>query len=159
MRVWSNNSPNAFDYSLTCTLEGHQDAVYSVALSADHRTIASSSLDRTVRLWRQQPQQQQQQQVIFTPLDTLAHHKDFCLSVSLSPDGRILASASKDRSVLLYTVDPAGKAQLQCSVQGHRNSVIACQFAGRVEAGERNFLMLASGSGDCRARIWRVDLL
>ncbi|MEM8810332.1 MAG: WD40 repeat domain-containing protein, partial [Cyanobacteria bacterium P01_G01_bin.38] len=35
------------------TLTGHQAAVYSVAYSLDGKLIASSSADKTVKVWQQ----------------------------------------------------------------------------------------------------------
>jgi glucose repression regulatory protein TUP1 len=173
IRIWRFTGNDSSDYSswtLDCVLEGHQDAVYSVALSQAQffdsekkplLLIASSSLDGTVKLWKQQQKQDPSSSISFSLIDTLSNHKDYCLSVSISPDARLLSSASKDRSINIYTLDytstGTGGAVLQCSVQGHRNSVIACSFAGG--AGEGGSLLLASGSGDCRARLWRVDQL
>jgi glucose repression regulatory protein TUP1 len=46
-------------------------------------------------------------------------HKDFVLSVALSPDGKWVMSGSKDRGVQFW--DPeTGDAQLM--LQGHKNS-------------------------------------
>jgi WD40 repeat protein len=38
------------------TLKGHSRAVESVAFSPDGKTIASGSLDDTIRLWNGRPQ-------------------------------------------------------------------------------------------------------
>jgi WD40 repeat protein len=65
-----------------------------VAFSADGRTLASASFDRTVRLWDLGTHQQ-----LGTPLN---HHDGVVVSVVFSPDGRTLASASEDRTVRVW---------------------------------------------------------
>ena len=79
-------------------LTGHTDWVSSVAFSPDGNTIASGSLDNTIRLWNAHTGKQQQ---------TLKGHRHWVDSVAFSPDGRTLASGSRDGTVLLWELNPS----------------------------------------------------
>ncbi|EHA24405.1 hypothetical protein ASPNIDRAFT_200428 [Aspergillus niger ATCC 1015] len=130
--------------------DGHKDSVYSVAFAPNGRDLVSGSLDKTIKLWE-----------LNVPrgaypgsgvkggkcVRTFEGHKDFVLSVCLTPDGHWVMSGSKDRGVQFW--DPiTGNAQMM--LQGHKNSVIS------VAPSPTNNLF-ATGSGDMRARIWRYS--
>lgn len=134
---------------------GHKDSVYSVAFTSDGSEVASGSLDRTVKLWSLKQlgngantSTTQSKQVTACEV-TYVGHKDFVLSVCSSPDSQYILSGSKDRGVIFWekkTGDPL------LMLQGHRNSVISVSVANNAISGNG---MFATGSGDCKARIWR----
>ncbi|KAF2176262.1 WD40 repeat-like protein [Zopfia rhizophila CBS 207.26] len=147
VRVWDVQSGQ-----LVVRLEGevgHKDSVYSVAFAPSGDRLVSGSLDKTIKMWE-----------LTTPsrmvpgaapggkcIRTFEGHKDFVLSVALTPHGDWVLSGSKDRGVQFW--DPhTGVAQLM--LQGHKNSVIS--VAPSPTGG-----IFATGSGDMRARIWRFD--
>ncbi|EGC48297.1 transcriptional repressor TUP1 [Histoplasma capsulatum var. duboisii H88] len=127
--------------------DGHMDSVYSVAFAPNGRDLVSGSLDKTIKMWELTPPRG------MVPgagpkggkcVRTFEGHKDFVLSVCLTPDGRWVMSGSKDRGVQFW--DPAtGNAQMM--LQGHKNSVISV-------APSPTGNLFATGSGDMRARIW-----
>ncbi|HAZ46299.1 MAG TPA: hypothetical protein DDW76_03870 [Cyanobacteria bacterium UBA11369] len=81
------------------TLTGHSDTVESVAISPDGKTLASGSLDHSIRLWSLATGEL---------LNTLTGHSSVVLSLAFSPDGKTLASASnmafRDGTVKLWDV-------------------------------------------------------
>lgn len=74
------------------TLEGHQNAVLSVAFDPPGGTLASGSGDKTVKLWQARSGKL---------LRALEGHQNSVLSVAFDPQGGTLASGSSDRAVKL----------------------------------------------------------
>ncbi|MCJ1312773.1 general transcription repressor [Agyrium rufum] len=130
--------------------DGHKDSVYSVAFAPSGRELVSGSLDKTVKLW-ELGSQIAPQHLGMQPrpsgkcLRTYEGHKDFVLSVALTPDGAWVLSGSKDRGVQFWN-PRTGDAQLM--LQGHKNSVISVAPSPQGQ-------LFATGSGDQKARIWR----
>lgn len=137
---------------------GHKDSVYSVAFTSDGSEVASGSLDRTVKLWSLKQIGNDANggaagasatKNVTACEVTYVGHKDFVLSVCSSPDSEYILSGSKDRGVIFWE-KKTGSPLLM--LQGHRNSVISVSVANKAIEGAG---MFATGSGDCKARVWR----
>jgi len=146
VRVWDTRTGTLLE-----KLEGHKDSVYAVAFAPDGATLVSGSLDKTLKLWDMTSLSRHPQGLPSGAKHnkmTFSGHKDFVLSVAVSPDARWIVSGSKDRGVQFW--DP-NSGQQQFMLQGHKNSVISVALS---PMGNKYF---ATGSGDLRARVWRYS--
>ena len=120
MRIWDTQTGVLVER--TEGEQGHKDSVYSVAFSPRGDHLVSGSLDKTIRMWKLNNYPGNPGQI--NPkngecIRTFEGHKDFVLSVALTPDGNWVMSGSKDRGVQFWDPD-TGAAQLM--LQGHKNS-------------------------------------
>jgi WD40 repeat protein len=82
-----------------------------------------------------------------SPVRTLTGHTDWVNSVSFSPDGRLLASGSRDKTIKLWRVSDGALVR---TLTGHTDMVWSVSFSP-------DGSLLASGSGDCTIKLWRVS--
>src|SRR2546421_273917 len=81
-------------------------------------------------------------------LQVLKGHLDWVSAVAFSPDGKLLASASNDRTIRLWNTATGAASQ---TLEGHSNHVNAIAFSpdGKV---------LASASNDKTVRLWAAGI-
>ncbi|MGA2640505.1 MAG: WD40 repeat domain-containing protein, partial [Spirochaetia bacterium] len=80
---------------------GHTEPVQAVIPSSNGAFLVSAGADRRIKLWELSG---------FREIRSFDYHKSTILSIALSPDGRMLASADADRKLFLlrdYARDPA----------------------------------------------------
>ncbi|XP_078357797.1 elongator complex protein 2-like isoform X6 [Oculina patagonica] len=158
--VWQKKAGQECRWEVSSILEGHQEAVNSVAavtipVSNDGRTrtvIVSASADSTVRIWdRRGPDD------TFTCLQTVTFGKGFILAVAISvlpgTSVPVISCGGEDSKVHLFTEKDDKFVKVQ-NLLGHEDWIRGVEFA--LEDG--GDLLLASCSQDTFIRIWRVSL-
>lgn len=167
VKVW-----RASDGILCRTLEGHAHWVNTLALSTDYvlkagsfnvekneimpqenalkkynevknsfgERLVSGSDDFTLFLW--DPENSKK------PLARLTGHQQLINDVKFSPDGRILASASFDKSIKLWQ---AKTGQFICTLRGHVQAVYMISFSA-------DSRLIVSGSADSTLKLWNVQM-
>jgi len=128
--------------------EGHEKSVYSATFSLDTRRLASCSQDLTVRLWevdsllRSPPGEGGERRL--TECRVLRGHTDEVFAAAFHPDGTRLATAGRDRAILLWDL---ARGEEMARLPGHTNYIWSLAWSP-------DGATLVSGSGDATVRLW-----
>ncbi|WP_054464996.1 TIR domain-containing protein [Planktothricoides sp. SR001] len=116
--------------------KGHEDYVWSVAISPDGKIIVSGSGDGTIRLWD-----------INSGSDLAVRNLESSVnSVAFSPDGSKIVSGSGDGTIRLWDI----KSRSELAVfKGHEDYIFSVAFS---PDGSK----IVSGSGDGTIRLWDI---
>jgi WD40 repeat protein len=136
--VWAYASPTA-----TANITGHQGPVYSLAISADGKLVASASGDQSIRLWNAMTGEAVKQ---------FSGHAGAVYGVHFTSDAAQLVSAGADGTARIW--DVAAGTELK-------------KFSAEVAEGERvpgaydvalspNGQTIAVAGADAQLRVWNV---
>ena len=117
-------------------LSGHKAAVLGIDISRDSKFIASTSVDKTIKVWRRDG----------TEIATLKDHQGIVRSVKFSPDGQFIASGSDDGTVKLWQRNGI----LLKTFQGHSAGIWTVAFSPDGQT-------IASASMDKTVKLWNKD--
>jgi WD40 repeat protein len=98
-------------------LRGHTGRILALAFSPDGHLLASSSTDRTIKLWNPDSGQL---------LQTLQGHVSWVWAIAFHPTKSLLASASYDQTIKLWDLETG---DCQHTLQEHPSSVLSIAFS------------------------------
>lgn len=128
----------------------HKESVNGCCFSpASSKVLASASADRECHVWTASAPDEGDRAPDSTVTHTLAGHGKGVVACSFSPDGRRIATASLDRSVIVWDVSGGASKDLLSRGEGHRKPVLCVSWC---DQGTR----VASGSEDRTVRVWKV---
>jgi WD40 repeat protein len=165
-KIWQLSTDNSAPTCLATV--GHNSIinrlgyVLSVAFHPTLPIWATSSADKTAKLWRLSPDNSS-----VTCVATLEGHSDWVFRVAFHPTLPLLATASWDSTAKLWRLSPDNSnATCVATLEGHKmlwyHSYKLCYlgpFYGRVlsVAFHATASLLATGSGDKTAKLWRLS--
>jgi len=129
---------NIADGKLVRVFEGHQDAIYSTALSPNGKILATGSYDQSIKLWDVESGKE---------LNTLTGHNGAVFGLAFRPDGKILASASADRTIKLWNLENGKRTDTLSQPLKEQYAVVFSRDGQR---------LFAAGA-DSRIRVWRIS--
>ncbi len=125
--------------SLKQRLKGHRLYVTSLAFTPNGRTLASSSADKTAKLWNLTDASER---VSFVNLSLNAEY------LRMSPDGTVLATTSQDQLQRLLLLEIPSGLRIR-ELIGHEDSLSDARFAPDGKT-------IITGSQDGSVRVWSV---
>ncbi len=158
-------------------LRGHTSMMHDVAFSVDGRRLASTSIDRTIKLWdvplskeiaTLDLQSTDARAIVFSPdvlvaglhdgtiklldAETLEERSSMAApepiaSLAVSPDGSILASGHTDGAVRLWNLV---SGQQTAKLTKHTDAVKSLAFSP-------DGSLLSSAGSDCQVNLWNVE--
>lgn len=120
-------------------LEGHTDAVVSLAYDPTGRYLLSGSIDTSLRLWELSSGKM---------IRRFVGHSSGVMSMAFSPDGRFAVSGSQDGTLIVWEVETG---ELIRQIRGHEGVV---HFVGFTPDGEH----IWSAAEDGGVNLWRPFL-
>jgi len=96
-RIWQieRDSADRLVGKQTIKLEGHEEGLRGVSFSSDGQTIATSSRDRSIKLWQRDG----------TLLKTLFGHDGAVWQVKFDPQNKTIVSGSEDNTVIVWDLE------------------------------------------------------
>ena len=162
IRIWKMDASKL----LHIVPEAHADSVYSVAFSQDGSLLLSAGLDRVINVWNfdtvdsndNHSGKAESPICALKKISTLMGHKDFVLAASFLGETGFIVSGSKDKQLILWKLEdpkrsPSANVWPYCWFQAHKNSIISL-----VVAPNGTECLIASGSGDKKAKVWRYSI-
>lgn len=138
-RPKESGKPFQYPTAKVVELQGHRKALTDIQFSPNGKWLATSSIDRSIRLWESKTGR--------LLASFLGGHRDWIRCIAYQPDGLQLGSGGDDGSIRIWDMKTGQKKQ---ALKGHHGFVHAMAFSF-----DGN--LVASGGSDGVLCIWQVD--
>ncbi len=136
---WQLNTKTLFSsFFVRNSPYSHLGFVSALAFSRNRKIIASSSGDKTIRIWGGYTGELKR---------TLNGHTETVLSIAITPDGQTLVSSSADQTIRLWSINENQQPRI---LSGHSSWVTCVAIAP-----DGNTLI--SGSSDGTIKLWNLS--
>lgn len=150
VRVWQMDSDTG---RVRCVAQGssHTNAVGSISCSRMKASfLVTGSQDCTVKVWDLPTEFSGEEIHQLSPRTTEKAHDKDVNSVAVSPNDKLLASGSQDRTAKLWSLSGGGKLGLLGVFRGHRRGIWSVCFSPVDQ-------VLASSSADGTTKLWGLQ--
>lgn len=131
-------------------LKGEHSSIQDLAFSADGEMLVYASKDGSIKLWKTTVIKESEDNRYFISVKRIKmsedYHKNDVCSVNFNDKYKRIASASKDKTVKLWSYE----GNLVKSLLKHKGEVICVSFSPNGE-------MIASGDNNGNLRLWNSD--
>lgn len=121
-------------------------AMRSVTVAPNGSLAVAANNKGNCYVWQLAPQDTSK----FEPIEKIAAHQTYLLKCLFSPDSRLLATASADHTIKIWTVDKDHKFTRSKTLTGHQRWVWDCVFSA-------DSAYLVTASSDQVARLWDLS--
>ena len=132
--MWQKSDDGKFNQ--VGKLIGHTDSVTSIAIGKKSHVILTSALDSTIKSWCPKTRKANY---------TIKSHDKQTNDLKISPNDKLFATASQDKTINLYAIT----SELKGTFKGHKRSVLRIEFSTIDK-------VLASASIDKTIKIWNI---
>ncbi|MCT7959155.1 hypothetical protein NG791_00410 [Laspinema sp. D1] len=146
IQIWDVSS-----WKSVLTFDRHTAAIHAITFSPDGKRLASGSADNTIHIWDVDKKLWESWDVKKDRyIRTLEGHKDLIRNLKFSPDGKILASSSRDGTIIFWNAK-TGKQLALINNAKYNFFSIAFSPDGKT---------LASGTAEQEGKVilWEIDI-